>query len=162
MHSYYICSNTEQKHITVNDDRAFAVAERKGDFTYSTDEEKDNQYKFKGGQNEITMNRIYDEEWICDYHMGWYPFDTQTCHMYLKPDGNSGEFIELKIGYMNYHGPVDLQQYFIRTSGMTKVYEGDYKGSVNVEIVLGRRLLGKISTKLLILLLILKNFQEQF
>ena len=67
----FFCSNTEQKHITENDDRAFAVAERKGDFKYSADEEKDNQYRFKGGQNEITMNRIYDEEWICDYHMGY-------------------------------------------------------------------------------------------
>lgn len=44
----------------------------------------------------------------------WYPFDTQTCHMILKPDGNSGEFIQLVDDGLQYLGPRDLTQYFIR------------------------------------------------
>ena len=72
--------------------------------------------------------------------------------MYLKPDGNSGEFIDLQVGYLKYHGEKDLQQYFIRTTAMTKINCAtetehihsceDIEGSINVEVVLGRRLLG--------------------
>ena len=74
--------------------------------------------------------------------------------MYLKPDGNSGEFIDLQVGYLKYHGENDLQQYFIRTTAMTKINCAtekehihsceDIEGSINVEVVLGRRLLGDL------------------
>ena len=57
------------------------MAEIKGDFTYSVDEERDNQYRFKGDKNEITMNRIYDEEWICDYHMRYILLRAKKCHL---------------------------------------------------------------------------------
>ena len=66
----FFTSNTEQKHITENDERAFAVAEKLQDFEYSDNTYQDNKYVFKGSQNLITLNRVYDEEWICDYHMG--------------------------------------------------------------------------------------------
>ena len=60
--------------------------------------------------------------------------------MIFKADANLGEFVELQVGYLKYHGAVDLQQYFIRSSRMT-----NEDGSVNVEIILGRRLLGNDS-----------------
>ena len=160
MNETFLHSNTEQKSITLNDDKAFAMADREGDFRYTDEKEKDNKYEFEGSQNKITLNRIYDTEWICDYHMGlghfiffvvilkssfrWYPFDTQTCQMIFKADANLGEFVELKVGYLKYHGPVDLQQYFIRSSRIMKSNSDSTNedGSVNVEIVLGRRLLG--------------------
>ena len=73
------------------------------------------------------------------YHFSWYPFDTQTCNMILYADGNTGEFIELLDGGLEYLGPMDLTQYFIRSTKMI----GDMdSGSINVIVVLGRRLLG--------------------
>ena len=45
------------------------MAERKGDFKYSNEKEKDNKYEFEGSENEITLSRIYDEGWICNYDM---------------------------------------------------------------------------------------------
>ena len=65
--------------------------------------------------------------------------------MILKAVANLGEFVELQVGYLKYHGPVDLQQYFIRSRQMTKTYfnSTNTDGSINVEIVLGRRLLGE-------------------
>ena len=27
------------------------------------------------------LNRVYDVDWICEYNMAWYPFDTQSCVM---------------------------------------------------------------------------------
>ena len=71
MNDFYLHSNTEQKSITLNDDKAFALAEREGDFKYTDEKEKDNKYEFEGSQNKITLSRIYDTDWICDYHMGF-------------------------------------------------------------------------------------------
>ena len=59
--------------------------------------------------------------------------------MILQPDGNSGEFIELVDDGLEYLGPRDLTQYFIRSTKMIR--EAD-TGSINIMVVLGRRLLG--------------------
>ena len=148
-------SNTEEKDITLNDEKSFAIAQRASDFSYSDFSVKDNIYMFEGSKNPFVMSRVYDINWICEYDMryniqnqieyfwilistSWYPFDTQTCIMKLMPDGNSGEFIELHDDGLEYLGPMDLTQYFIRTTNMIK----DKDGSINVIVVLGRRLLG--------------------
>ena len=59
--------------------------------------------------------------------------------MVLEPDGNSGEFIELVDDGLKYLGPMDLTQYFIRSTEMTKAKDG----TLIVIVVLGRRLLGR-------------------
>ena len=71
--------------------------------------------------------------------------------MKLMPDGNSGEFIELHDDGLEYLGPMDLTQYFIRTTNMVK----DKDGSINVIVVLGRRLLGIIYNVQILLLIII-------
>ena len=43
-----------------------------------------------------------------------YPFDSQTCGMEFQCEGNSGEFVELIPQQLQYLGPKDLTQYFIR------------------------------------------------
>ena len=39
----------------------------------------------------------------------------QTCVMTFAPSGNGGEFLELVEGGLEYLGPRDLTQYFIRS-----------------------------------------------
>ena len=43
-----------------------------------------------------------------------YPFDTQSCVMVFECEGNSGEFVPLVPQPLEYLGPKDLTQYFIR------------------------------------------------
>ena len=62
--------------------------------------------------------------------------------MVFDSDGNSGEFVELIPEDLNYLGPQDLTQYFIRKTSMNKTIAG----SIRVEVVLGRRLLGTVLT----------------
>ena len=62
--------------------------------------------------------------------------------MIFDSDGNSGEFVDLVAEGLNYLGPKDLTQYFIRQTSMNKTM----KGSIKVEVVLGRRLLGTVLT----------------
>ena len=94
----------------------------------------------------------------------WYPFDTQTCHMLINPDGNSGEFINLIDDGLQYLGPMDLAQYFVRSMSMRRQ---DEDGSIIVELILGRRLLGEvlnvyIPTVLLVAISYLTNWFKPF
>ena len=77
--------------------------------------------------------------------------------MKLKPNGNSDEFMELVEDGLDYLGPRDLTQYFIRSVDMEK----DQIGSIMIRVVLGRRLLGK---KIVVFLLAIPEqiSQEQY
>ena len=59
--------------------------------------------------------------------------------MIIQPDGNSGNFIVIVDGGLNYLGAMDLTQYFIRDTGTVKQDDG----SIKFYVILGRRLLGK-------------------
>ena len=83
--------------------------------------------------------------------------------MILSPDGNNGEFIDLQVDGLEYQGPMDLTQYFIRTTGISMSVDG----SISVVVVLGRRLLGTlltvyIPTMLLVTISYSTNFFKPF
>ena len=98
----------------------------------------DNIYKFKGSGNHLATTRVYNVEWICVYQLAWYPFDTQTCRMIFEADGNS-EFIDMNVGSIEYSGPMDLTQYFVKSTSMMK----SENGTLEVTLVLGRRIFGR-------------------
>ena len=155
--------NTKAKENTKNDDKSFVLARRDSTFKFSETDVKDNIYIFSGSDNPFVMSRSYDVEWICDYDMRWYPFDSQTCTMVFVPEGNSGEFVELVPAELDYLGPKDLTQYFIRQS----VIKRTATGYIHVEVVLGRRLLGTILTVyipslLLVIIAYMTNYFKAF
>ena len=73
--------------------------------------------------------------------MQWYPFDMQHCFMNFTLGGTSGMFVNLSQGQVNYYGPIDLSQYYIRR---TDIYGHEEK--VSFEVILGRRLLSNMLT----------------
>ena len=73
-----VFSNTESKENTKNDDKSFTVAKRSSSYTYSETDIHENILIFSGSENPLVMSRSYDVEWICDFDMRWYPFDTQV------------------------------------------------------------------------------------
>ena len=50
--------------------------ERMGNFTVAK-----NKLVFKGSENPLSVSRFYKTNFICDFDMAWYPFDTQKCSM---------------------------------------------------------------------------------
>ena len=121
---------------------------------------KDNIFIFNGAQNPLILSRVYHVDWICDYDMAWYPFDSQKCQMKFRGDN----FVKLVVDGMEYLGPKDLTQYFIRNTTMEM---SEDTLSVVLQVYLGRRLLGTILTVYLPSLLMKKisyetNFFKQF
>ena len=96
---------------------------------------------FSGEDSKVEMSRVYKTKFICLYNMAWYPFDSQTCSLDFKLDVTESAFVLLDTGFLNYSGPVDLTQYFVKDTKMAH-----YDKGVRVSIFFGRRLLSNILT----------------
>ena len=64
--------------------------------------------------------------------------------MKFEPNANGAEFLDIYVNGLLYEGPMELTQYFIRNMRMTK----NQDESIDVIIILGRRLLGRVTSQL--------------
>ena len=140
-----IFDNTEEGQITINDDKASATINRTGRGTGSDSSISEDIDIYRGSENSITLSRLYNIDFFCDYDMRWYPFDAQTCFMVMKLGGGSEELLSLTPGLLKYLGPEELTQYYVKkyTIGETSLENAIGLG---VSITFGRRLLGTILT----------------
>ena len=133
--------NTKERLKTLVDEEASMYVKRMGNFTVAK-----NKLVFKGSENSLSVSRFYKTNFICDFDMAWYPFDTQKCSMDFVVDKGSQNLLDLLVHNLNYSGPLELTQYFIKK----KVFldRTDDKGMeiLYVDIYLGRRLLSIILT----------------
>ena len=54
------------------------TVERQGPYQLSGKNMVKNIYIFSGAENTLKISRVYSTKWLCDYHMLWFPFDTQV------------------------------------------------------------------------------------
>ena len=97
-----IFDNTEEGQITINDDKASATINRTGRGTGSDSSISEDIDIYRGSENSITLSRLYNIDFFCDYDMRWYPFDAQICFMVLKLGGGSEELLSLTPGLLKY------------------------------------------------------------
>ena len=138
-------SNTKEDFTSKNDEKAFAKVKRQNRGSLLSLETNEDVLEYKGSENDIKINRVYEVDFMCDYDMKFYPFDIQVCTIDLVIDGNTAKFIDLLPGSLAYSGSTDLAQYYIMDQ---QVYPANItnKQGVQVSLTLGRRLLGTILT----------------
>ena len=137
-----VFENTEDKPITSVDEKTSITIRKQGSFSLSKVEDVENQQFFQGRDNSMTMTRFYNIRFICNYEMQWYPFDIQRCQLKLAMLGKSSDFSRLETRVLQFLGREEINNYVVRTFRM-KVSE---KGELDIEVVLGRRLLTIILT----------------
>jgi hypothetical protein len=76
--------NTESKATTMSDSESWITIKREGNFSYSDAGSLENTHNYVGSENEITQTRTYNINFICNYMLGYYPFDTQICFMNIS------------------------------------------------------------------------------
>ena len=140
-----VFDNTESDQRSILDGKSFATIKRMSrgigsDSTFSEDIDI-----YKGSENTITMSRLYNIEFFCDYDMRWYPFDAQTCFMDMKLGGGTDKLVKLIPGQLKYLGPKELTQYYVKKYLIGETAFEDGQG-LSVSITFGRRLLGTILT----------------
>ena len=142
-----IFDNTEAAEKSIMDKDAIIRVLANENFTHTTTDfhHHQNIYIFKGKETKLEMSRVYNTEFLCEFTMAWYPFDTQTCHLDFVLDASAAAFVKLVNGSLDYWGPVELAQYFVR-SRMMQEYTFRDRSGVRVMVVFGRRLLSNILT----------------
>jgi hypothetical protein len=142
-----IFKNTKATETSILDEHSMVRVLPDKKFTYSTTDLKHHQniYIFKGTDTTMEMSRAYETEFICSYNMAWYPFDTQSCTLDFVVSVSARAFVRLEPGVLDYSGPTELTQYFVRQFNIRVYTEGEVEG-VRVFMVLGRRLLSNILT----------------
>ena len=139
-------NNTNDGQVTLNDKKSKATISRQGNFTRSPQSYLDNIYIFEGSENSVQNQRIYEIEWICNYQIQWYPFDTQRCSMVFSPTSEIADFVNLEAGIHKYTGPDLLTEYLIASSQMVLNVDKYGSTSAEVEVQMGRQILGVILT----------------
>ena len=140
-----IFHNTERGQRAIIDEESFATISRTGQGTGSDSSISEDIDIYKGSENSISMSRLYNIEFFCDYDMRWYPFDSQTCFMLMKLGGGIEKLVSLEPGILRYLGPEELTQYYVKKSIIGETTLNKAKG-LKISITFGRRLLGTILT----------------
>ena len=63
------------------DEKSFMTIERLGNATPSGIQDLYNNHMFSGEENLLRLSRTFTTEFICNYELRNYPFDTQVCTM---------------------------------------------------------------------------------
>ena len=99
-----------------------------------------NAFLFEGASNMISYENAFTVEWLCDFHMEWFPFDTQSCRMEFYHEDSVRLLPEL----VSYSGG-ELPQHFLRNITMCSTIIDGKKGVI-VEIILGRPIFSSFLT----------------
>ena len=141
-----IFQNTKSQITSKNDEKSRMIVLKMKNGTFNSDGLLNEDIDiYEGNDSPIIMSRVYDIEFLCDYKMQWYPFDTQTCYMEFRLKEGMASFVDLIPGTREYLGPKELTQYFVKRTGI-ELYRKMGKKGVRVSITLGRRLLGVFLT----------------
>ena len=101
-----------------------------------------NTYIFEGSENALQFDREWEIEWLCDFHMEWYPFDSQSCTMQFR---NQYSSIDLVPADLVYTGAKELPQHYVRDVKMCSKTVKEDQGIV-VEVILGRPIFSSFMT----------------
>ena len=141
-----IFDNTEEGQITINDGKSFATINRTGQGTGSDSSISEDIDIYKGSENSISLSRLYNIDFFCDFDMRWYPFDAQTCFMIMKLGGGTEKLVSLAPGLLEYLGPEELTQYYVQKYSISETTLRNANKGLRTSITFGRRLLGTILT----------------
>ena len=57
------------------------MVNRTGNATESAMTDLQNNHIYSGDENDLILQRIFTEKFICEFQLQYYPFDTQVCDM---------------------------------------------------------------------------------
>ena len=90
------------------------------------------------------MKRFYNQRFLCDFELQWYPFDIQHCTMRMETISSQSPFIQPLVEFYEYLGKKFLTQYEVRDFMMEIKSTGEGIQEVFVTITLGRQLFGVV------------------
>ena len=139
---YEPVENTE-KIKPMQDEKSWKIiATNISDYQLNEPTENKNGLKFAGSKNLQDLTIQNSIEWVCNFDLFWYPFDTQSCSLrfYIKQD-----YADLFPDMIAYSGPIELIQFNIQNYTICSTMMKGRHG-VEATIVFGRPLISNILT----------------
>ena len=140
--------NTESKATTISDSESWITIKRQGNFSYEDAGSLENRHNYVGSENEITQTRTYNINFICNYGLGNYPFDTQICFMNISLLRMEDQYT-LHLEHspdIKYVGPKELSEYIFHSAEVSNGSFEDKMKGVSIKIFLKRNILSQIMT----------------
>ena len=81
---------------------------------------------------------------MMNFSSQWYPFDVQICKLRFEMKPSYSTFTNMLVDQIKYEGERFLTQYEVREVRMISVFNSKKTQEIQVEITLGRQLLGVI------------------
>ena len=130
------------------------------DFEPGDNTNNNNVYKFSGDKNAQDLTTQNSIEWICNFDLFWYPFDTQMCNLqfYIKQN-----YAKLHPEKFIYSGPMKLIEFDIKNYSICPTMINGKQGAV-ASIVFGRPLISNILTVFIptLILLVISHVANRF
>ena len=145
---FFVFENSQNKLESIVDKKSLITVYRKGQGKEVDSTVTENKLLYKGSENPIHYERLYNEELVCHYELAWYPFDKQKCSIAIEPTEDLRNYIDLIPDKFEYTGPVDLTQYSVMTVEM-KMMNSTERKLVVVEVTIRRMLMSIILTAML-------------
>lgn len=102
----------------------------------------------------------YTVDFIYNFQMSSYPFDTQTFQAVMVPPKHEALFVQLKPGNISYLGPTDMMKYSIKSYYFK---DSGGNGTLIFEIIFGRQILSEAMTAILpTLIIVIVSFSTSF
>ena len=161
----FLFRNTEKRVKSLVDKESAIFVLKRGVAEKSDITSTENKLLYKGLENPIRYERYYSLILECEYQLQWYPFDSQLCYLDLEPREDLLNFVLLHPDKFLYKGPLLLMTYEVKSIKMKKLF--GHESSVQVEILIRRRLLSIILTTFVPTLLLniighVSNFFKKF
>ena len=141
---FFVFENTKQKLESLVDTKAHISVERRGVGVASDKSLIENKLLFEGAENPMIYDRVYSEQFDCDYQLSWYPFDRQHCTIVIRPTDDLMDYVDIAPAVLRYAGPSDLREFLVTGIKITKTGK-----NVVVTVSIARMLMSIILTTFL-------------
>ena len=88
----------------------------------------------------LSVSKAFTVEFICQFEVSLFPFDTQKCKAVIALKGKTGKFVKL-VPTLEFNGPTDLASYVVTN---TRLLPSEQDDKMEIEITLGRRIFNDI------------------
>ena len=120
---------------------------------------KGNMHIFKGSENALSLTKERSVEWMCDYTLHWYPFDTQVCSMVFAGTKEGADF---HLSRLQYNPNISLDRYTLSKIQMCRSSIDKVKVII-VEVALERPIMSNLLTVFVpTILLLLISYTTRF
>lgn len=146
--------NTKHKTLSINDVKSTILVKKQSHYQISPASQVWKSKQYHGDKNPLFYYHTYSTEFICEFILRNYPFDTQECFMVFNLPTRLENLLNVNLTSVSYEGEKYLAQYIVNDFVILdisdnkdeKLPKSTTKSSQVIKFVLKRRFLLQIFT----------------